>query len=59
MMLMQQELDLYLKKIGFFSHNGSRHFSVFNPANEDVASENKTLGDINAIAPEYKRMRMA
>lgn len=32
-----------------FAHNGSRHFSVSNPANEDVDSENKTLGDINAI----------
>ncbi len=32
-----------------FTHNGSRHFSVSDPANEDVDSENKTLGDINAI----------
>lgn len=32
-----------------FAHNGARHFSVSNPANEDVDSENKTLGDINAI----------
>lgn len=32
-----------------FAHNGSRHFSVSNPANEDVDSENKILGDINAI----------
>lgn len=32
-----------------FAHNGTRHFSVSNPANEDIDSENKTLGDINAI----------
>ena len=32
-----------------FAHNGSRHFSVSNPENEDIDSENKTLGDINAI----------
>ena len=32
-----------------FAHNGTRHFSVSNPENEDVDSENKTLGDINAI----------
>lgn len=32
-----------------FAHNGLRHFSVSNPENEDVDSENKTLGDINAI----------
>lgn len=32
-----------------FAHNGSRHFSVSDPENEDIDSENKTLGDINAI----------
>lgn len=32
-----------------FAHNGTRHFSVSNPANEDYDSENKTLGDINSI----------
>ncbi|MGI6654110.1 MAG: AAA domain-containing protein [Christensenellales bacterium] len=32
-----------------FAHNGSRYFSVSNPANEDADSKNKTLGDINAI----------
>ena len=32
-----------------FAHNGTRHFSISNPANEDADSENKTLGDINAI----------
>jgi len=32
-----------------FAHNGSRHFSVSDPVNEDIDSENKTLGDINAI----------
>lgn len=32
-----------------FAHNGTRHFSVSNPANEDEDSKTKTLGDINAI----------
>ena len=32
-----------------FAHDGTRHFSVSNPDNEDVDSKNKTLGDINAI----------
>lgn len=32
-----------------FAHNGTRHFSVSNPENEDIDSDNKTLGDINAI----------
>lgn len=32
-----------------FAHNGTRHFFVSNPANEDIDSERKTLGDINAI----------
>ena len=32
-----------------FAHNGSRHFSVTDPANEESDSENNTLGDINAI----------
>ena len=32
-----------------FAHNGTRHFSVSNPATEDADSENGTLGDINAI----------
>lgn len=32
-----------------FAHNGSRHFSVSDPKNEDIDSENQALGDINAI----------
>lgn len=32
-----------------FSHNGTRHFSVSNPENEELDSQNGTLGDINAI----------
>jgi hypothetical protein len=32
-----------------FAHNGTRHFSVSNPATEDADSESGTLGDINAI----------
>ena len=32
-----------------FAHNGSRHFSVSDPANEDTDSAEGTLGDINAI----------
>lgn len=32
-----------------FEHNGSRHFSVSDPKNEDIDSENQALGDINAI----------
>lgn len=32
-----------------FAHNGTRHFSISNPANEYYDSEKKTLGDINAI----------
>ncbi len=32
-----------------FAHNGKRHFSVTDPANEDDDSEKKTLGDINSI----------
>lgn len=32
-----------------FAHNGTRHFSVSDPKNEEEDSENKTLGDINAI----------
>lgn len=32
-----------------FAHNGSRHFSVTNPGNEEEDSKAGTLGDINAI----------
>lgn len=32
-----------------FAHNGTRHFSVSNPATEDSDSERGCLGDINAI----------
>ena len=32
-----------------FAHNGKRHFSVTDPANEDEDSDNKNLGDINSI----------
>ena len=32
-----------------FAHNGTRHFSVSNPATEEYDSENGDLGDINAI----------
>ena len=32
-----------------FAHNGTRHFSVSNPATEEEDSQNGTLGDINAI----------
>ena len=32
-----------------FTHNGTRHFSVSNPASEDLDRENDRLGDVNAI----------
>ena len=32
-----------------FAHNGTRHFSITDPAKEDEDSERKSLGDINAI----------
>lgn len=32
-----------------FAHNGTRHFSVSNPADEDRDSKEGTLGDINSI----------
>ena len=32
-----------------FAHNGSRYFTVSNPEKEELDSNNKTLGDINAI----------
>lgn len=32
-----------------FAHNGTRHFSITDPAKEDEDSERKALGDINAI----------
>ncbi|MDY3143956.1 MAG: AAA domain-containing protein, partial [Succinivibrionaceae bacterium] len=32
-----------------FAHDGARHFSVSNPANEDKDSEQGRLGDINSI----------
>lgn len=55
--LLQNADDAYATKVRFileenrliFAHNGSRLFSVSNPENEDIDSENKTLGDINAI----------
>jgi len=39
---------LYKKKL-VFAHNGTKLFSVSDPATEDEDSENSTLGDINAI----------
>lgn len=39
---------LYPDKL-VFSHNGKRHFSISDPANEDADSDNHTLGDINSI----------
>ena len=39
---------LYKDKL-IFTHNGTRRFSVSNPATEAEDSENKTLGDINSI----------
>ena len=32
-----------------FAHNGTRHFSITNPANEDMDSREGHLGDINSI----------
>ena len=32
-----------------FKHNGTRKFSISNPANEEIDEKNGTLGDINAI----------
>ena len=32
-----------------FAHNGKRHFSITDPLREDKATEDGTLGDINAI----------
>lgn len=32
-----------------FAHNGTRHFSITDPSKEEQDSENKKLGDINAI----------
>ena len=32
-----------------FAHNGTRHFSVSDPAEEDYDSQQGTLGDINSI----------
>ncbi|MFR1060391.1 MAG: sacsin N-terminal ATP-binding-like domain-containing protein [Enterocloster sp.] len=32
-----------------FAHNGTRHFSISNPENEDRDSKKGHLGDINAI----------
>ena len=32
-----------------FAHNGIRHFSISNPANEECDREKRILGDINAI----------
>ena len=39
---------LYEDKL-VFAHNGSRHFTVSNPATEDEDLENGRLGDVNAI----------
>lgn len=33
----------------FFAHNGTRHFSVSDPKNEEKDSQNGALGDINSI----------
>ena len=44
------EAHFHLKKNELvFSHNGMRHFSLTDPANEDVDGETGSLGDINAI----------
>lgn len=32
-----------------FAHNGTKHFSITNPATEKIDNENGTLGDINSI----------
>ncbi len=32
-----------------FAHNGTRHFSVTDPNDEELDTVNKTLGDVNAI----------
>ena len=39
---------LYSDKI-IFIHNGTRHFSISNPNNEEADTKNGTLGDVNAI----------
>lgn len=54
---MQNADDAYATRARFileedrliFAHNGSRHFSVSDPENEGIDSENKTIGDINTI----------
>ena len=32
-----------------FAHNGTRHFSISDPDNEEIDTANGTLGDVNAI----------
>lgn len=32
-----------------FAHNGTRHFTITDPANEEIDYQNGSLGDINAI----------
>jgi len=39
---------LYKEKL-VFAHNGTRHFSISNPATEEADSKDGSLGDINAI----------
>ena len=40
--------ELYRDRL-IFKHNGKRHFSVSNPATEDIDTQNGKLGDINSI----------
>lgn len=40
--------ELYRDRL-VFRHNGKRHFSVSNPATEDIDSQKGKLGDINSI----------
>lgn len=55
--LLQNADDAYATEARFvlekdrliFAHNGTRHFSVSDPSNEDEDSKNKKLGDINSI----------
>jgi len=39
---------LYYDKL-IFAHNGTKRFSVSNPATEDSDTKNRTLGDLNSI----------
>ena len=55
--LLQNADDAHATKVRFvlqhnrliFAHNGTRQFSVSDPANEESDSETENLGDINAI----------